>query len=220
MFPSACTLTDSYWNDVGSLPEYVQGNFDVLAGEVDAEPAGKVFDADAGGADALGRGVELEGRVLVGEGATFAEDAQLHGPLIVGPGASSAPARACASRCCSRAPRFPPARCSPARSPGARAPGHDRSPPSRSSPRLVGQSRPGLRRPRGGARPPARARGQPKPASSRSLAGDDLPSRPLQPLRARIRGPSQRRRSAFRGPFGDSARAAASAPAPPRSSPA
>lgn len=86
--PFGVHVTDSYWNDVGSLPEYVQGNLDVLGGEVEVEPAGKIFDSDSDGADALGAGVELEGRVLVGEGATFGEGAQLHGPLIVGPGAS------------------------------------------------------------------------------------------------------------------------------------
>ena len=31
--------TDDYWNDVGSLPEYLQGNLDVLTGAVDVEPA-------------------------------------------------------------------------------------------------------------------------------------------------------------------------------------
>ena len=38
-------VTDSYWNDVGSLPEYLQGNFDVLGGAVEVEPAGKIVDS-------------------------------------------------------------------------------------------------------------------------------------------------------------------------------
>lgn len=86
--PFGVHVTDSYWNDVGSLPEYVQGNLDMLAGVVEAEPAGEIVDGEADGCDALGGGVELDGRVLVGEGAKFGDGAQLHGPLIVGPGAS------------------------------------------------------------------------------------------------------------------------------------
>ena len=86
--PFGIHVTDSYWNDVGSLPEYLAGNLDVLAGVVEAQPAGEIVDAEADGPDALGRAVELEGRVLVGEGATFGDGARLHGPLIVGPGAS------------------------------------------------------------------------------------------------------------------------------------
>ncbi len=86
--PFGVHVTDSYWNDVGSLPEYVQGNLDVVNGTVEAEPAGRVFDSEADGTDALGAGVALDGRVLVGDGASFGADVQLHGPLIVGAGAS------------------------------------------------------------------------------------------------------------------------------------
>ena len=37
--PFGVHVTDAYWNDVGSLPEYLQGNLDVLTGAVAAEPA-------------------------------------------------------------------------------------------------------------------------------------------------------------------------------------
>lgn len=86
--PFGVHITDSYWNDVGSLPEYVQGNLDMLSGAVEAEPAGEIVDAEADGADALGAGVEYEGRILVGDGATFGQGVKLHGPLVVGPGVS------------------------------------------------------------------------------------------------------------------------------------
>ena len=43
--PFGVHVTDAYWNDVGSLPEYLQGNFDVLAGAVDVEPAGEIVDS-------------------------------------------------------------------------------------------------------------------------------------------------------------------------------
>jgi len=79
-------VADSYWNDVGSLPEYLQGNLDVLTGAVDVEPAGRLLSsaAEAG----LDPEVELEGPVLLGEGASVGAGAQLVGPLVVGPGAS------------------------------------------------------------------------------------------------------------------------------------
>ena len=39
--PFGVHVTDDYWNDVGSLPEYLQGNLDVLTGAVDVEPGGR-----------------------------------------------------------------------------------------------------------------------------------------------------------------------------------
>jgi NDP-sugar pyrophosphorylase family protein len=82
--PFGVYVADAYWNDVGSLPEYLQGNLDVLSGVVDAEPAGELIDADAGGV--LAR-VELSGRVLVGDGAAVGAGARLDGPVVLGPGA-------------------------------------------------------------------------------------------------------------------------------------
>jgi mannose-1-phosphate guanylyltransferase/mannose-1-phosphate guanylyltransferase/phosphomannomutase len=83
--PFGVHVADAYWNDVGSLPEFLQGNLDVLAGAVKAEPAGRLVDGDRG--DALGEGVELSGRALVGDGARIAAGARLEGPLVIGPGA-------------------------------------------------------------------------------------------------------------------------------------
>ena len=84
--PFGVHVIDDYWNDVGSVPEYLQGNLDVLAGAVDVEPAGELLDADAGGT--LGDGIEVTGRVLVGEGAQIGDGARLDGPVVVGPGAT------------------------------------------------------------------------------------------------------------------------------------
>ena len=83
--PFGVHVADSYWNDVGSIPEYLQGNLDVLAGAVQVEPAGEVIDADDGGA--LGDGIELSGRVLLGDGARIADGVRLDGPVVLGPGA-------------------------------------------------------------------------------------------------------------------------------------
>ncbi len=81
--PFGVHVADAYWNDVGSLPEYLQGNLDVLAGAVEVDPAGELVDADAGGS--LAADVEQSGRVLVGEGARIAASARLDGPVVLGP---------------------------------------------------------------------------------------------------------------------------------------
>ena len=47
--PFGVHVTDAYWNDVGSLPEYLQGNLDVLTGDVDVEPLGRLVDSADGG---------------------------------------------------------------------------------------------------------------------------------------------------------------------------
>ena len=80
---------DGYWNDVGSLPEYLQGNLDVLTGRVGVEPRGERLE---GGPDedrptVAAGGLELTGSVLVGEGAELGDGARLDGPVVIGPGA-------------------------------------------------------------------------------------------------------------------------------------
>jgi mannose-1-phosphate guanylyltransferase/mannose-1-phosphate guanylyltransferase/phosphomannomutase len=81
---------DEYWNDVGSVDEYLQGNLDVVEGHVGVEPAGELIE---GGADEESTarqdgGWELSGRVLLGEGATVGTGARIDGPAVVGPGVS------------------------------------------------------------------------------------------------------------------------------------
>ncbi len=61
---------DAYWNDIGSVGEYVQGNMDALEGAVALEP---------------GEG-EIEGSVLTGPGCEIGEGAELRGPLVIGAG--------------------------------------------------------------------------------------------------------------------------------------
>jgi mannose-1-phosphate guanylyltransferase/mannose-1-phosphate guanylyltransferase/phosphomannomutase len=81
--PFGVHVADAYWNDVGSVPEYLQGNLDALNGAVDVEPAGTVIDAEAGGE--LG-GVELKGRVLIGDDVEVGTDVRMDGPIVLGPG--------------------------------------------------------------------------------------------------------------------------------------
>jgi mannose-1-phosphate guanylyltransferase len=78
--------TDGYWNDVGSVPEYLQGNFDALTGAVGVELDGERL---TGGADEespsrLKEGWELSGTALVGPGAEIAEGARVDGPVVIG----------------------------------------------------------------------------------------------------------------------------------------
>jgi mannose-1-phosphate guanylyltransferase len=71
-----------YWNDVGSLDEYRQGNFDALEGRVRVDmPAtgdGHQLPADA----------EIEGPVFIGEGCEIAAGVRLTGPVVIGEGSS------------------------------------------------------------------------------------------------------------------------------------
>jgi mannose-1-phosphate guanylyltransferase/mannose-1-phosphate guanylyltransferase/phosphomannomutase len=79
---------DSYWNDVGALPEYIQGNLDVLEGAVKVDPRGDLLDP-LGAADAVESGAPgIEGPVLVGEGCELDAEARLDGPLVIGDGCS------------------------------------------------------------------------------------------------------------------------------------
>lgn len=81
---------DAYWNDVGSLPEYLQGNLDAVEGEVRVKAAGDLLET-FGGQEAIERGEPgISGRVLAGEGCDIHPEARLDGPLVLGPGSSVA----------------------------------------------------------------------------------------------------------------------------------
>lgn len=73
---------DEYWNDIGSLDEYRQGNFDALAGLVGVTPEGELLEGGGDGAIA-----EVTGPVLLGPGAALGADAWVHGPAVIGEGA-------------------------------------------------------------------------------------------------------------------------------------
>src|SRR3954468_12755784 len=77
---------DSYWNDVGSLPEYLQGNLDALEGAVAVELAGELLEPQ-GGEGAVERGDPgVAGRVLAAAGCEIDEGVRLDGPLVLGKG--------------------------------------------------------------------------------------------------------------------------------------
>ena len=81
-------VADSYWNDVGSPVEYLQGNLDAVTGAVAVELAGSLIE---GGTeeepDAREGGWTLSGSALIAEGAEIGAGARLDGPLVIGPGA-------------------------------------------------------------------------------------------------------------------------------------
>ena len=69
-----------YWNDVGSLDEYRQGNFDALEGRVRVDMPGS----------ANGRNVspdaQVDGPVFIGEGCEIAAGVRITGPVVIGEG--------------------------------------------------------------------------------------------------------------------------------------
>jgi mannose-1-phosphate guanylyltransferase len=78
---------DAYWNDIGSVEEFVQGNFDALAGRVGVAPPADevspgVYAGDASDLD----GVKVKPPVLVGAGCEIGAGADLHGPVVIGDG--------------------------------------------------------------------------------------------------------------------------------------
>ncbi len=79
---------DGYWNDVGTLREYLQGNLDAVSGAVDLPRLGGELSTDGGvpsGVEAAGD-VEVDGPVLFGSGCTIGAGAKLTGPLVIGAG--------------------------------------------------------------------------------------------------------------------------------------
>ncbi len=87
--PFHAHVIDEYWNDVGSISEYVQGNLDVVSGAVLVEPAGERLEGGPSEDEpaAMPGGWELAGRAIVGEGAVIAAGARIDGPAVIGPGA-------------------------------------------------------------------------------------------------------------------------------------
>ena len=76
---------DSYWNDIGSVGEFVQGNLDALRGDVGIEPPASevsqgVYAEVGSDLDA----VKVSSPVLIGEGCRLGPGVDLNGPVVVG----------------------------------------------------------------------------------------------------------------------------------------
>ena len=80
---------DEYWNDVGSLPEYLQGNLDAITGRVRVDGRGALIEAAGGeeNPDPQDGGWTLSGPALLGDGARVGSEARIDGPVVIGPGA-------------------------------------------------------------------------------------------------------------------------------------
>ncbi len=70
----------TYWNDIGTLREYVTGNLDALEGAVSLDLGGTLLDGSGGD-------YSVEGRVLADHGVEIGAGAELTGPVVIGPGA-------------------------------------------------------------------------------------------------------------------------------------
>jgi mannose-1-phosphate guanylyltransferase/mannose-1-phosphate guanylyltransferase/phosphomannomutase len=82
---------DAYWNDIGSISEYVQGNFDALAGEPPLERPAEVSAGVFAGSGPDLDAVTIRPPVLIGDGCEIGSGADLHGPVVVGDGAQIGP---------------------------------------------------------------------------------------------------------------------------------
>ena len=100
-----------YWNDVGSLEEYRQGNFDALAGAVHVD-MGELSGTNGVRSRAARAAHRPRSRDLCSSAraAEIAAGVRLTGPVVIGEGARrSARTLRCATRSCGRARRWIPA---------------------------------------------------------------------------------------------------------------
>jgi mannose-1-phosphate guanylyltransferase len=83
--------TREYWNDIGSLSELRQGTFDALRGELRLEIEGEeispgVIVADERRAEI--EGAEIDGPAWIGHDVRIGADVRLMGPVVLGDGAT------------------------------------------------------------------------------------------------------------------------------------
>ncbi len=80
-----------YWNDVGSLSELRQGTFDALRGELHLQIEGAEVSPGvlvAGATSPLRDDTELDGQAWIGRDVSIGERVRLMGPIVLGDGAS------------------------------------------------------------------------------------------------------------------------------------
>jgi mannose-1-phosphate guanylyltransferase/mannose-1-phosphate guanylyltransferase/phosphomannomutase len=79
-----------YWNDVGSLGELRQGTFDALAGELHLEIEGSEVSPGVivAGRSPIREDTEIEGPAWIGHDVRIGAGVRLMGPLVLGDGAS------------------------------------------------------------------------------------------------------------------------------------
>jgi mannose-1-phosphate guanylyltransferase len=79
---------EDYWNDIGSLHEYRQGNFDALRGAVRVELPGREREQGVriGETSRLGEQVVIDPPVHVGENCEIGTNVRITGPAVIGDG--------------------------------------------------------------------------------------------------------------------------------------
>jgi mannose-1-phosphate guanylyltransferase len=79
-----------YWNDVGSLGELRQGTFDALRGELRLEMEGEQVrpGVTVAGSSSLPADVEVDGPAWIGRDVRIGTGVRLMGPVVLGDGAS------------------------------------------------------------------------------------------------------------------------------------
>ena len=81
-----------YWNDVGSLAELRQGTFDALRGELrlemDGEEVAPGVIVAGGEGGSIPEDAEVEGPVWIGADVSIGAGVRLMGPVVLGDGAT------------------------------------------------------------------------------------------------------------------------------------
>jgi mannose-1-phosphate guanylyltransferase/mannose-1-phosphate guanylyltransferase/phosphomannomutase len=75
---------EAYWNDIGSVDEYLQGNFDALAGAVAIEKPPEVRKGVYAGEASDLDGVKVTPPVLIGANCDVGAGVELQGPVVIG----------------------------------------------------------------------------------------------------------------------------------------
>jgi mannose-1-phosphate guanylyltransferase len=78
---------DAYWNDIGSVSEYLQGNFDALRGRVRLQRPPEVTEGVLAADASVLAGADVIAPVMVGDGAELGAGVELRGPVVIGAGA-------------------------------------------------------------------------------------------------------------------------------------
>jgi mannose-1-phosphate guanylyltransferase len=81
---------DEYWNDIGSLAELRQGTFDALAGKLCLQVGGEKLapGVTVAAGSSVPEDAEIEGPVWIGRDVKLGAGARLMGPVVLGDGAS------------------------------------------------------------------------------------------------------------------------------------
>ena len=77
---------DAYWNDIGSISEYLEGNADALDRRLRIEGHSRVAEGIYADEGSDLDGVKVRPPVLIGSGCEVHAGAELHGPVVIGDG--------------------------------------------------------------------------------------------------------------------------------------